>query len=277
MKMVLRGPLDIEAALRIAPNLEIVQAENEEALLAASADAEIAVMMNMGWLGGGFPVYLKRAPHLRWFHCSSAGVDPLLCPEFLSSDVVMTCAKGSPIGPLLAEHAFALILSLTRGIAAQARLNRWDSGSDEAQSAYELGGKTLGIVGYGGVGTALAQRARAFDMDVLAVRAATQRALDRARAGEGPTLLECLTYRFRGHSLADPDELRAEQEKQFWAQRDPLKALERDLTGQGLVNSDELRAIEKEIDGVVEDCVEFALAAPEPDPAELTRYIWAED
>ena len=114
-------------------------------------------------------------------------------------------------------------------------------------------------------------------MDVLAVRAATQRALDRARAGEGPTLLECLTYRFRGHSLADPDELRAEQEKQFWAQRDPLKALERDLTGQGLVNSDELRAIEKEIDGVVEDCVEFALAAPEPDPAELTRYIWAED
>ena len=109
------------------------------------------------------------------------------------------------------------------------------------------------------------------------MRAATQRALDRARAGEGPTLLECLTYRFRGHSLADPDELRAEQEKQFWAQRDPLKALERDLTGQGLVNSDELRAIEKEIDGVVEDCVEFALAAPEPDPAELTRYIWAED
>ena len=94
---------------------------------------------------------------------------------------------------------------------------------------------------------------------------------------EKAPLLECLTYRFRGHSLADPDELRAEQEKQFWAQRDPLKSLERDLTGQGLVNSDELRAIEKEIDGVVEDCVEFALAAPEPDPAELTRYIWAED
>ena len=73
----------------------------------------------------------------------------------------MTCAKAVRMGSLLAEHAFALILSLTRGIAAIARLNRWDSGSDEAQSAYELGGKTLGIVGYGGVGTALAQRARA--------------------------------------------------------------------------------------------------------------------
>ena len=114
-------------------------------------------------------------------------------------------------------------------------------------------------------------------MDVLAVRAATQRAIKRARAGEGPTLLECLTYRFRGHSLADPDELRAEEEKQFWAKRDPLKALEKDLTSESLVRADELRAIEKKIDAEVNDCVEFALAAAEPNPNELTRYIWAED
>ncbi len=114
-------------------------------------------------------------------------------------------------------------------------------------------------------------------MDVLAVRAATQRAIKRARAGEGPTLLECLTYRFRGHSLADPDELRAEEEKQFWAKRDPLKALEKDLTSDSLVSAEELRAIEKEIDAEVNDCVEFALAAAEPNPNELTRYIWAED
>ena len=114
-------------------------------------------------------------------------------------------------------------------------------------------------------------------MDVLAVRAAAQRAVERARAGEGPTVLECLTYRFRGHSLADPDELRAEEEKQFWAKRDPLKALERDLVGLGLTSSEDLRAIEKEIDGIVQDCVDFALSAPEPDGSELTRYIWAED
>ena len=114
-------------------------------------------------------------------------------------------------------------------------------------------------------------------MDVLAVRAATERAVARARAGEGPTLLECLTYRFRGHSLADPDELRAEEEKQFWAQRDPIKALERDLVSAGLATSDDLRTIEKEIDAEVQDSVDFALSAPEPDGSELTRYIWAED
>jgi pyruvate dehydrogenase E1 component alpha subunit len=114
-------------------------------------------------------------------------------------------------------------------------------------------------------------------MDVLAVRGAAQRAIERARAGEGPTVLECLTYRFRGHSLADPDELRAEAEKEFWAQRDPIKRLAAHLIEHNLATADELKGIEKEIDAEVADCVEFALAAPEPKPEELTRYIWAED
>jgi len=114
-------------------------------------------------------------------------------------------------------------------------------------------------------------------MDVLAVRAAAQRAIERARAGDGPTVLECLTYRFRGHSLADPDELRSEAEKAFWAQRDPIKALAAQLIGAGLASAEELKAIETEIDAEVVDSVSFALAAPEPDPTELTRYIWAED
>ncbi len=113
-------------------------------------------------------------------------------------------------------------------------------------------------------------------MNVLAVRSAAQRAINRARAGEGPTVIECLTYRFRGHSLADPDELRAEEEKEFWAKRDPLKALERDITSNSLVRSNELRAIEKEIDEVINDAVTFALDAPEPQPNELTKYIWSE-
>jgi len=114
-------------------------------------------------------------------------------------------------------------------------------------------------------------------MDVLAVRGAAERAVARARAGEGPTLLECLTYRYRGHSLADPDELRAQQEKEFWAQRDPIKRLAAHLIEHNLASADDLSTIEKDIDAEVADCVEFALAAPEPKPEELTRYIWAED
>ena len=114
-------------------------------------------------------------------------------------------------------------------------------------------------------------------MDVLAVRGAAQRAIERARKGEGPTLLECLTYRFRGHSLADPDELREKAEKEFWAQKDPINQLEKDLKENELVTNEELRAIEKEIDLEVEDSVEFALNSPEPSSGELTKYIWAEE
>ena len=113
-------------------------------------------------------------------------------------------------------------------------------------------------------------------MDVLAVRGAAQRALNRARAGEGPTLIECLTYRYRGHSLADPDELRSEEEKDFWGKRDPLITLKKDLIQNELATTDELKKIEKEIDAEVTDSVEFALSAKEPDPNELTRYIWDE-
>ena len=114
-------------------------------------------------------------------------------------------------------------------------------------------------------------------MDVLAVRGATQRAIKRARAGEGPTLLECLTYRFRGHSLADPDELRAQQEKDFWAKRDPIKKLSIELIEGGFANKDELKNIEKKIDTEITSSVKNALEAPDPKPEELTKYIWAED
>ena len=113
-------------------------------------------------------------------------------------------------------------------------------------------------------------------MDVLAVRDASIRAIDRARNGDGPTLLECLTYRFRGHSLADPDELRSSEEKEFWALRDPLKKLEKDLLNLEFASGEELRKIEKEIDQEINDAVSFALDAPEPPASELTKYIWAE-
>ncbi|HEY9656357.1 MAG TPA: pyruvate dehydrogenase (acetyl-transferring) E1 component subunit alpha [Crinalium sp.] len=114
-------------------------------------------------------------------------------------------------------------------------------------------------------------------MDVLAVRAVAQEAVARARAGEGPTLIECLTYRFRGHSLADPDELRSKAEKEAWFARDPLKKLAAHLLEQNLANQDELKAIEKKIQAVVEEAVTFALESPEPDPKDLYKYVFAEN
>jgi len=114
-------------------------------------------------------------------------------------------------------------------------------------------------------------------MDVLAVRSVAQEAVARARAGEGPTLIEALTYRFRGHSLADPDELRSKTEKEFWFARDPIKRLGAYLTEQNLATAEELKAIDKRIQAEIEEAVTFALESPEPDPADLYKYVFAED
>lgn len=114
-------------------------------------------------------------------------------------------------------------------------------------------------------------------MDVLAVRTVAQEAIARARAGEGPTLIEALTYRFRGHSLADPDELRSKAEKEFWLARDPIKKLAAHLVEYNLATLDELKAIDKKIQQTVEDSVQFAQESPEPDPADLYRYVFAEE
>jgi pyruvate dehydrogenase E1 component alpha subunit len=114
-------------------------------------------------------------------------------------------------------------------------------------------------------------------MDVLAVRAVAQEAVARARAGEGPTLIEALTYRFRGHSLADPDEMRSKAEKEFWFSRDPIKKFAAYLTEQNLADEAELKAIDGKIQALIDDAVKFAESSPEPDPSELYRFVFAED
>ncbi|CAN6475425.1 unnamed protein product [Victoria cruziana] len=113
-------------------------------------------------------------------------------------------------------------------------------------------------------------------MDVLKVREVAKEAIARARRGEGPTLVECETYRFRGHSLADPDELRDPAEKAHYAARDPIVALKKYIIENNLASEFELKAIEKKIDEVVEDSVEFADQSPLPPRSQLLENVFAD-
>ncbi|KAL4353430.1 hypothetical protein GQ457_06G031040 [Hibiscus cannabinus] len=113
-------------------------------------------------------------------------------------------------------------------------------------------------------------------MDVLKVREVAKEAIGRARRGEGPTLVECETYRFRGHSLADPDELRDPAEKAHYAARDPITALKKYLTENNLASEAELKAIDKKIDEVVEVAVEFADESPVPPRSQLLENVFAD-
>ncbi|MBW4483188.1 MAG: pyruvate dehydrogenase (acetyl-transferring) E1 component subunit alpha [Tildeniella torsiva UHER 1998/13D] len=114
-------------------------------------------------------------------------------------------------------------------------------------------------------------------MDVMAVREVAQQAVARARAGEGPTLIEALTYRFRGHSLADPDELRSKAEKEAWLARDPIKRFEAYLLEHSLVDEGALKAVRDRIQTTIDDALTFAEESPEPSPDDLYKYIFAED
>ncbi|KAJ8747183.1 hypothetical protein K2173_012407 [Erythroxylum novogranatense] len=113
-------------------------------------------------------------------------------------------------------------------------------------------------------------------MDVLKIREVAKEAVGRARRGEGPTLVECETYRFRGHSLADPDELRDPAEKAHYAARDPITTLKKFMIEQSLASEAEFKAIEKKIDEIVEDAVVFADESPLPPRSQLLENVFAD-
>ena len=112
-------------------------------------------------------------------------------------------------------------------------------------------------------------------MDVLAVREATLRAVERARKDYLPTLLEVRTYRFMGHSMSDPGKYRTRAEIEKYQERDPIKLFSASLLEQKIVDNKVLEEIDKKVREEVEDSVRFADESPLPDPAELYTDVYA--
>jgi pyruvate dehydrogenase E1 component alpha subunit len=112
-------------------------------------------------------------------------------------------------------------------------------------------------------------------MDVVAVKEAGEKAVDHARAGKGPYILEMLTYRYRGHSMSDPAKYRTKEEVQKVRQeRDPIERLRGELLARDGVDEAALKEIDREIKALVSDAADFAQASPEPDPAELYTDVY---
>jgi pyruvate dehydrogenase E1 component alpha subunit len=143
-----------------------------------------------------------------------------------------------------------------------------------------------------GMGTSLAramslreisQKACAYDMasefvdgmDVLAVREATQRAVERARKDYLPTLLEVRTYRFMGHSMSDPGNYRTRAEIEKYQERDPIKLFSASLLEQRVLDEKALEEIDRKVREEVEDSLRFAEESPLPDPEELYTDVYA--
>ena len=130
----------------------------------------------------------------------------------------------------------------------------------------------------------VAERAQSYGMpgilvdgnDVLAVYNAACTAVERARSGDGPTLLECRTYRTRAHSEGMRDTgYRSTEEVESWKSRDPLKLYSAHLRTEDDVSDDDLTAVEAEVKAIVDEAYDFARNSPFPDPATATQHVFS--
>jgi phosphoglycerate dehydrogenase-like enzyme len=144
--------------------IRLVKVESPEELAAEIVDADVFY---------GFPTaeLLRMATSLRWIQSPSAGVNYLQdLPELVANDIVLTNTRGAH-GPSIGEHTFALLFALTRHIPESVHAQRehhW-ARKELYRTSREVRGLTMGIVGYGAIGRAVAQRAHGFDMEVIAV------------------------------------------------------------------------------------------------------------
>ncbi|WP_185982526.1 pyruvate dehydrogenase (acetyl-transferring) E1 component subunit alpha [Aureimonas mangrovi] len=115
-------------------------------------------------------------------------------------------------------------------------------------------------------------------MDVRAVKAAGDLATEHCRSGEGPIILEMMTYRYRGHSMSDPAKYRSRDEVQkMRSESDPIEQVKQRLMEEHGLSEDELKGIDKDVRDVVADSAEFAQNDPEPDVSELWTDIYADE
>jgi pyruvate dehydrogenase E1 component alpha subunit len=113
-------------------------------------------------------------------------------------------------------------------------------------------------------------------MSVEDVHEAVAKAADRARKGDGPTLLEFRTYRYKGHSMSDPAKYRTKEEVEGYKQQDPVEVVKATILKNKMATEKEIEAIENKINGQVEESVKFAEESNHPDPSEAMKDVYAQ-
>ncbi len=131
--------------------------------------------------------------------------------------------------------------------------------------------------------TSVARRAESYGLpgvevdgqDVIAVHRVAKAAIDRARSGGGPTLIECKTYRYVGHHEGDPGtDYRTRDEVQYWKELDPVTRARKLLIESKIADEGDLKAVDREVEDLIDQAVEFAENSPEPSPESVTEHVF---
>jgi len=110
--------------------------------------------------------------------------------------------------------------------------------------------------------------------DVMAVREAVVEAVKKARSGGGPSLVECKTYRHRGHFEGDPTVYRSDEELEQWKKKDPINRYKKVLEDQEILDEDGFNELREKVRGQIDEALQFAQDSPEPDPSEVTTDVY---
>jgi phosphoglycerate dehydrogenase-like enzyme len=161
LRLLIRSGLDNDAITQIqqiSPQITVISGGDRFTAELPTADVVYGKIT---------PAELAAATNLRWMAVTSVGVDAVLTPELAASNVILTNTRGCS-GPPIAEHAWAFLLALTRGVGLASHARKWE---DWNARQVELRGLTMGIIGLGSIGREVARRAKAMDMRVIAVDA----------------------------------------------------------------------------------------------------------
>jgi phosphoglycerate dehydrogenase-like enzyme len=165
--IVISDPAEPRLAMleALPPETGIAAGESAEAFERAAAEAD--VIFNWAYQSQTLREIFGRCPRLRWVHCRAAGLDHLLFPELVESPAALTNGSGV-FSPSLGEFVLGAILHFAKGFRAMIR--NQEAGAWAPFDVEEISGQTVGIVGYGDIGRAVASRARAMGMRVLALK-----------------------------------------------------------------------------------------------------------
>jgi pyruvate dehydrogenase E1 component alpha subunit len=217
-------------------------------------DNRLRFLGGYGIVGGGLPITVGIGMSLRYKEEDAVVVsffgDGATNAGAFHESLTVAAAWNLPIVFICENNFFAIGTSLERVAPSKELYKR--------AKAYEMPGE------------------RVDGMDVLAVREATERAVDRAREGDGPSLIEAVTYRYRGHSMSDPDDYRTKREEKIWKERDPIVRLAKQLRDQAIISPDDLKELQEEINATVNEAIRFADNSPWPESEELMKDIYVD-
>jgi pyruvate dehydrogenase E1 component alpha subunit len=216
-------------------------------------DLEIGLMGGNGIVGGGLPLALGAA----------------YSAQYRGTDQVTVCYFGDGAASQGAAHESINMAAVHRLPIVYVCENNLYAATSHVSRNCPVEHIADRAAGYGIPGEVVDGN------DVLAVRRAASKAVARAGQGQGPTLLECKTYRHRPHCMLIPEHRPAE-EREAWQGRDPIRRFEEQLGRENMAARDELERLAGEVETELAEAIAFAEQSPAPDPQTVCRWVWAD-